>query len=92
MQKGLKNLEIPKVEQIPATEKSSENLDFSQNIEIPKTLEKNEKPTDSQTVQSAQVISQPVLDESEIQLTKDIENILERDLKDLYMNLSLIHI
>lgn len=87
MSEELKNLEVPKVEQILNTENISENLDLSKKIENIVDQQKPDKQNEIQRIQATPVIVQANFDESEQKLIQKIENILEEDLRDLYINL-----
>lgn len=87
MPEELKNLELPKIEQTPSTEINSENLDFSKTIETSLESQKVDQPTEFQKMQTTPIIVQASFDESEKELSQKIENILENDLKELYINM-----
>lgn len=87
MSEELKNLELPKIEQTPSTEINSENLDFSKTIETSLESQKIDQPTEFQKMQTTPIIVQASFDESERELSQKIENILENDLKELYINM-----
>lgn len=87
MLEELKNLEIPKVEQTTSSENISESLDFSKNIENIPEKQKLDQLTEIQKIQATPVIVQTDFNESDKELANKIENILESDLKELYMNM-----
>ncbi|HNV97069.1 MAG TPA: hypothetical protein PKL13_02005 [bacterium] len=87
MSEELKNLEVPKFEQILNTENVPENLDLSKNIENISEHKKVDQQTEINNTQSTPVTVQTNFDDLEHGLVQKIENILEEDLRELYINL-----
>jgi len=87
MPEELKNLEIPKIEKSSGGENIPENLDLSKKVENILEEKKIDKQTEIQKIQITPVVVQANFDESEEELVRKIENILEENLRELYINL-----
>ncbi|MDD4290013.1 MAG: hypothetical protein PHH83_01915 [Patescibacteria group bacterium] len=87
MPEELKNLEVPEVEQVLHTENIPENFDLSKKIENISDLKKTDQQTDTSNIQSTPATLQTNFDDSDRGFVQKIENILEENLRELYINL-----